>query len=445
MRIADCGLRNEGEPRGGPTSESSADDGSPLPASQSAISFEVEARLPGGGGRAGRLTLPHGVVETPAFMVVGTQATVKSLTPEELRGLGTQMVLGNAYHLYLRPGPDLVAEFGGLHRFMGWDGPILTDSGGFQVFSLGFALEHGVGKIAGIFPGEDARAPARAQRPKLTRIDDDGVTFTSHLDGSAHRFTPEVSIAIQQRLGADVIVCFDECTSPLHDRGYTARALERTHRWADRCLAAWTRRRDQALFGIVQGGAYRDLRERSARFFAERPFPGYCIGGSLGKDKADMHHILEWSLPLLPEGRPRHLLGIGDPADLFEAIERGIDLFDCVAPTRLARHGALYTADGRLAIKAARHARDRGPIEEGCGCYTCGRFSRGYLRHLFVTGELLGPRLASIHNLHFIVNLVKAIRASILDGRFATQKAAFLERYRGGRAGAVVGAAESPA
>jgi queuine/archaeosine tRNA-ribosyltransferase len=434
---------------------------------------------------------------------------------------------------------------------MGWDGPILTDSGGFQVFSLGFALEHGVGKIANIFPGDDARAPARAQRPKLTRIDDDGVTFTSHLDGSAHRFTPEVSIAIQQRLGADAIVCFDECTSPLHDWGYTARALERTHRWADRCLAAWTRRRDQALFGIVQGGAFRDLRERSARFFAERPFPGYCIGGSLGKDKADMHQILEWSLPLLPEGRPRHLLGIGDPADLFEAIERGIDLFDCVAPTRLARHGALYTADGRLAIKAARHARDRdqalfgivqggayrdlrersarffaarpfpgycvggslgrdkadmhhilewtlpllpegrprhllgigdpvdlfeavergidlfdcvaptrlarhgalytadgrlsikaarhardhGPIEAGCGCYTCARFSRGYLRHLFVTGELLGPRLASIHNLHFIVNLVKTIRAAIFDGAFAAHKAAFLDRYRGGRAG----------
>jgi queuine tRNA-ribosyltransferase len=397
-------------------------------------SFNIEARLPGAGGRAGRLTLPHGVVETPAFMVVGTQATVKSLTPDEVRGLGAQIILGNAYHLYLRPGADVVAAFGGLHRFMGWDGPILTDSGGFQVFSLGFALEHGVGKIAKMFPGEDVHVPARSQRPKLNRIDDDGVTFTSHLDGATHRFTPELSIAIQERLGADVIVAFDECTSPLHDHAYTARALERTHRWAERCLAARTCHADQALFGIVQGGAYRDLREASARFFAGLPFPGYCIGGSLGKDKADMHAILEWTLPLLPEDRPRHLLGIGEPEDLFAAIERGIDLFDCVAPTRLARHGALYTADGRLSVKAARHALDHEPPEPGCPCYTCARFSRGYLRHLFAAGELLGPRLASIHNLHFIVNLVKRIRASILDGNFPSFKADFLGRYQQGRA-----------
>ncbi len=403
----------------------------------SPLSFAIEARLPGAGGRAGRLTLPHGTVETPAFMVVGTQASVKSLTPEEVRRLGAQMVLGNAYHLYLRPGADRVAEFGGLHQFMGWDGPILTDSGGFQVFSLGFALEHGVGKIAGIFPGDEARAPTRAQRPKLTRVDDDGVTFTSHLDGSTHRFTPELSIAIQEKLGADVIVTFDECTSPLHDETYTARALQRTHRWAERCLAARVRHHDQALFGIVQGGAYRALRERSARFFAGLPFPGYCIGGSLGKDKADMHAILDWTLPLLPEGRPRHLLGIGEPEDLFEAIERGIDLFDCVAPTRLARHGALYTADGRLNIKAARYAADRGPVEPGCDCYTCARFSRGYLRHLFATGELLAFRLASIHNLHFIVGLVRAIRASILGEGFSDFKGAFLERYRSRGRGSV--------
>ncbi|HET8626243.1 MAG TPA: tRNA guanosine(34) transglycosylase Tgt, partial [Thermomicrobiales bacterium] len=394
-------------------------------APHAACRFEIEARLPGAGGRAGRLALPHGVVETPAFMVVGTQATVKSLTPDELRALGAQMVLGNAYHLYLRPGADVVAEFGGLHGFMGWDGPILTDSGGFQVFSLGFALEHGVGKIAKTFPGAEAQSPVRAQRPKLNRIDDDGVTFTSHLDGATHRFTPEVSIAIQERLGADVIVAFDECTSPLHDHAYTARALDRTHRWALRCLAAHTRP-DQALFGIVQGGAYRDLREASARFFAGLPFPGYCIGGSLGKDKADMHAVLDWSLPLLPEDRPRHLLGIGEPEDLFEAIERGIDLFDCVAPTRLARHGALYTADGRLPLRAARYARDHRPPEPGCDCYTCARFTRGYLRHLFAADELLGLRLASIHNLHFIVNLVRAIRASILGGTFATFKADFL-------------------
>ena len=393
------------------------------------LSFAIAARIPGAGGRAGTLTLPHGPVETPAFMVVGTQATIKSLTPEEVRSLGTQMILGNAYHLYLRPGAGLIEEFGGLHKYMGWDGPILTDSGGFQVFSLGFALEHGVGKIAKIFPGEGSQAPKRAQRPKLTRIDDDGVTFTSHLDGSTHRFTPEVSIGIQQQLGADVIVAFDECTSPLHDHPYTARALDRTHRWADRCLEAWTRRDDQALFGIVQGGAYRDLRLQSAEFFAMRPFPGYCIGGSLGKDKDDMRAILDWTLPILPEERPRHLLGIGEPEDFFSAIERGIDLFDCVAPTRLARHGALYTADGRLQIKAARYTHDQGPIEEGCGCYTCQRFSRGYLRHLFHAGETLALRLASLHNLYFIVNLVRAIRASILDGTFATFRDSYLGRY----------------
>jgi tRNA-guanine transglycosylase len=402
-------------------------------AARQALMFSIEARVPGAGGRAGRLTLPHGVVETPAFMVVGTQATVKSLTPEEVRGLGAQMILGNAYHLYLRPGAEIVAEFGGLHQFMGWDGPILTDSGGFQVFSLGFALEHGVGKIAKIFPGTDAGAPARAQRPKLTRIDDDGVTFTSHLDGATHRFTPEKSIAIQEALGADVIVAFDECTSPLHDHDYTAQALDRTHRWADRCLAAHTRHADQALFGIVQGGAFRDLREQSAAFFADRPFPGYCIGGSLGKDKDDMRAILDWTLPLLPAGRPRHLLGIGDPEDLFDAIERGIDLFDCVAPTRLARHGALYTADGRLQMKSARYIHDRGPVEEGCGCYTCAHFSRGYLRHLFAANETLALRLASIHNLYFIVQLVRAIRSSLLDGDFFAHKAAFLARYRAAR------------
>jgi queuine tRNA-ribosyltransferase len=413
------------------TNKEHAVPGSPEPSS---LTFTIESRLPNAGGRAATLTLPHGTVETPAFMVVGTQATVKSLTPEELRGLGTQMILGNAYHLYLRPGPDVVAEFGGLHSFSHWDGPILTDSGGFQVFSLGFALEHGVGKIANIFPGAGAQAPARAQRPRLTRIDDDGVTFTSHLDGSAHRFTPEKSIAIQEALGADVIVAFDECTSPLHDHAYTARALDRTHRWAERCLVARTRHHDQALFGIVQGGAYHDLRVRSAEFFASMPFPGYCVGGSLGKDKADMHAILDWTLPILPEDRPRHLLGIGDPEDFFDAIERGIDLFDCVAPTRIARHGALYTKDGRLNIKGARYIRDHAPMEDDCGCYTCQNYTRGYLRHLFAAGETLALRLASIHNLYFIVNLVRSIRASILDGTFFAFKEEFLARYRRARA-----------
>lgn len=390
--------------------------------------FTVQARVPGSLGRAGLLRLPHGDVETPAFTVVGTQATVKGIAPDELHALGAQMLLANAYHLYLRPGAHLIARFGGLHRFMGWDGPLFTDSGGFQVFSLGFALEHGVGKIAKMFPGTGTASP-RTTRGKLNRIDADGVTFTSHLDGATHRFTPELSMEIQQDLGADVIVAFDECTSPLHDRAYTAAALDRTHRWAARCLATWTRQDDQALFGIIQGGAFEDLRTDSARYFAGLPFPGYCIGGSLGKDKREMHAILDWTLPLLPEERPRHLLGIGEPEDLFAAVERGIDLFDCVAPTRLARHGALYTLDGRLHVRAARHRDDRGPVVPDCGCYTCTRFSLGYLRHLFAAGEALGPRLASLHNLYFIVNLVRSIRRSVLAGDFAAYQADFLARY----------------
>jgi queuine tRNA-ribosyltransferase len=410
-----------------------------------ALEFQIEKRLPGTLARAGRLSLPHGIVETPVFMPVGTKATVKALTPEDLDALGAQIILGNAYHLYMRPGAELVADMGGLHGFSGWKRPFLTDSGGFQVFSLGFGIEHGVGKIAKIFPSEDPNAPARngrhagsgnASGEKLCRVDENGVTFRSHLDGSRHRFTPAVSIDIQQKLGADIILAFDECTSPLASYAYTRQALARTHRWALESLEAWNNP-DQSLFGIVQGGAYEDLRRDSAAYLnalisSEHPgFPGFAIGGSLGESKADMHRILEWVCPILAENKPRHLLGIGEPEDLFECIERGADMFDCVAPTRIARHGALYTPTGKVNIRNARFREDKAPISPGCTCYTCERYTRAYMRHLFLANELLYYRLASIHNLHFIVQLTRRIRQSILDGTFATFKTSFLETYLG--------------
>lgn len=391
------------------------------------LGFTITHRL--GRARVGRLKTPHGAVETPAFFPVGTQATVKTLTPDEITAIGAQAILANTYHLFLRPGAELVEKLGGLHRFMGWSGTIMTDSGGYQAFSLGFALEHGVGKIAKIFPGS-AEAPARPARKRLATIDERGVEFASHLDGSRHLLTPELSIQVQQQLGADLILAFDECTSPLSDKDYTRAAMERTHRWALRCLEAWTAPH-QGLYGIVQGGAYEDLREQSARFIGELPFFGLAIGGSLGRSKADMHQVLEWTIPLLPEAKPRHLLGIGEPEDLFECVERGIDTFDCVAPTRLARHGGLYTARGRLNIQKASYREDSSPIEEGCLCDTCRRFSRAYLRHLFVADEILGYRLATVHNLHFILNLMARIRQSIVEGRFLQLKRDFLEQYRG--------------
>jgi len=394
------------------------------------VRFQVVAAGPGP-ARVGRLLTPHGEVETPALVVVATQAAVKTLAPDEVRAAGTQIILANTYHLYLRPGPDLVARLGGLHRFMGWDGPMMTDSGGFQVFSLGFALEHGVGKGPKTFPGLAGDTPRRPVKPRLVSIDEDGVTFTSHLDGSRHRFTPEKSIEIQEKLGADIILAFDECTSPLHDYAYTRQALERTHRWALRSLAARTRS-DQALFGIVQGGAYRDLREASARFIASLPFEGYAIGGSLGRSKEDMHRIIEWVIPWLPEGKPRHLLGIGEPEDLLAGIARGIDLFDCVAPTRLGRHGAAYTRRGRLNLRSAALKDDPNPIEADCDCYTCRRFSRAYLRHLFNAGEMLGPRLATIHNIRFLQRLVEGARAAIQAGALDEYARDFLASYRTG-------------
>ncbi|MEX2430097.1 MAG: tRNA guanosine(34) transglycosylase Tgt [Patescibacteria group bacterium] len=383
-----------------------------------AISLQITAKS--GAARTGRLTTPHGVIETPAFIPVGTAAAVKSLDVGDLADLGAPAVLANTYHLMLRPGADRVERQGGLHRFMRWNGPIVTDSGGFQVFSLGWGLAHGVGKIAGMFPGAAASTGGSGRR--LMRVGERGVRFRSHLDGSEHELTPESAIALQQQLGADIIMAFDECTSPLHGREYTAEALERTHRWAERCLAAWTGRRRQALFGIIQGGAYRDLREASTRFIDAQPFPGVAIGGSLGKTKRDMHRILEWTVPLLDPDKPRHLLGIGELPDLFTAVQRGVDTFDCVAPTRQARNGCTYLSPRnggtprnrfRLSAVSARIADDPRPLDPGCHCFTCRTYSRAYVRHLFATNESLGPRLATIHNLHFILTLMARIRRAI--------------------------------
>lgn len=384
--------------------------------------------------RAGVLHTPHGGIQTPFFCVVGTAGSVKGVTPAELRDVGAQVLLANTYHLLLRPGAETVRELGGLHRFMAWERPIVTDSGGFQVFSLGFGLEHGVGKQIGMFPGEAAdrlgRSPrARGQAARLVRVDADGATFTSHIDGSRQRLTPETSMAIQEALGADIVLAFDEPTSPLHDADYTRAAMERTHRWAERCLAA-RQRTDQALYGIVQGGAFEELRSASARFIGGLPFNGVAIGGSLGKSKSDMHAVIDWSRPHLPPAWPRHLLGIGEPEDLFACVERGIDQFDCVAPTRLGRHGQLYTPGGRLHITHPDLKDDPKPIQDGCGCYTCRTgFSRGYIRHLFAAHELLGYTLASLHNLYFILDLMQRIRVAIRADTLSELRHEVLSRY----------------
>jgi queuine tRNA-ribosyltransferase len=352
--------------------------------------FELVAR--DAGARAGLFHTPHGLIPTPAFAPVGTQATVKAVSPRDLHDLGARLVLANTYHLYLRPGDETIRKLGGLHTFMAWDGPLLTDSGGFQVFSLG----------------------------AINQIDDDGVTFRSHLDGSTHRFTPEVSIRVQENLGADIIMCLDECPDP-YERAYNRLALDRTHRWAERCVAA-KRRADQALFGIVQGGVFADLRAESARFMADLDLPGYAIGGlSVGETKDEMHAMLEVVTPLLPEDRPRYLMGVGTPADLINAVARGVDMFDCVLPTRLARHGTALTRDGRLNMRNAAYADDPHPIEEGCGCYTCTHFSRAYIRHLVISGEILAPMLLSQHNLYVLLELTRKMRQAIVEGRFISQ------------------------
>ena len=346
--------------------------------------------------RAGVFLTPHGEVRTPVFMPVGTQATVKAVSPRDLHDLGATVVLANTYHLYLRPGDERIARLGGLHQFMGWDGPILTDSGGFQVFSL-------------------------AQRRKL---DADGVTFRSHIDGSEHRFTPEKVIGIQENLGADIIVCLDECAKP-YDYDYNVQALARTHAWAERCQAARSRP-DQALFGIVQGGIFPDLREQSARFLTGVGFDGYAIGGlSVGETKEEMHAALEAVDPLLPADQPRYLMGVGTPEDLVECVARGVDMFDCVLPTRMARTGTALTRVGRLNLRNAQFTDDPEPITSDCACYACTHFSRAYIRHLIHAKEILAHQLLSIHNLHLMLTIARELREAILAGCFQAYREGF--------------------
>lgn len=379
------------------------------------FNFKIIKKSKKSWARAGVLETPHGRIRTPAFVSIATQASVKSLSPEDLKNLGAEIILANTYHLYLRPGRETVRKAGGLHGFMNWHGPTMTDSGGFQVFSLGWGRVHQIGKI-GWFPGAEEIQAFPLGKPKLVKISKNGVEFTSHLDGSRHFFTPEKSIKIQEDLGADIIFAFDECTSPLANYDYTKKSLKRTHEWAIRCLKA-KKRKDQALFGIVQGGEYKDLREESAGFISGLPFDGIGIGGSLGKTKKDMFKILKWVYRFLPEEKPRHLLGIGKPEDFKNCVKLGVDLFDCVWPTRLARRGALLVKKGKINIENAKYVKDFSPIEKGCQCYTCLNFTRAYLSHLFRAKELLAYRLATIHNLHFTLNLVGKIREDILSGK----------------------------
>ena len=363
--------------------------------------FQFTIHQQAGAARLSTFQTAHGPIQMPAFAPVGTLANVKTLDPRDLEASGCELILANTYHLYLRPGHKLVEELGGLHKFMAWSGPILTDSGGFQVFSLAH------------------------QR----KVDDDGVTFRSHIDGSSHRFTPERVMEIEQALGPDIAMVLDECPDPLN-YAYNQAALQRTHRWAARCKEAHNRA-DQALFGIVQGGIFPDLRAESVAFLRNLDFPGYAIGGlAVGETKEEMYATLDVTCPLMPVDKPRYLMGVGAPEDIVEAVYRGIDMFDCVLPTRIARNGALLTPTGRINMRSAQYAADPAPVQEDCGCYTCRTFSRAYLRHLYKANEITALRLGTIHNVHFMLALMRQIRAAIAANTFADFRLAFLERYQ---------------
>lgn len=412
------------------------------------IKFTIEKKIPNALGRAGVIETPNGKILTPTFVPVGTKATVKGMTPEMLKELGAQVVLANTYHLYLQPGDEWVRDAGGLHKMMHWDGPTVTDSGGFQVFSLGVAYGKGISKV--LHPVDPSlQIPERSSADdgvaRLATIGADGVSFRSHLDGSLHYFTPEKSIEIQHNLGADIIFAFDECTSPTEERRYQEEALGRTHAWAQRSLnyhhsnilqndSMKKPAEHQALFGIVQGGRDEELRRLSAKTIAlmrtsdGEEFDGYGIGGSFDKD--DLHSAVQWVNEELPEDKPRHLLGIGEPEDLFMGVENGVDMFDCVAPTRNARSGAsLYTKYGRMNLLNAEYRNDFTPIESDCACYTCKNFTKAYIGHLFRSKEMLAGMLASIHNLYFLINITAKMREAILAGTFFEYKEEFFKTY----------------
>ena len=370
------------------------------------IKYTLEVK--DGNARAGVIETPHGKIETPVFMPVGTQATVKAMTKEELEEINSQIILGNTYHLYLNPGDDLVDDFGGLHKFMRWDRPILTDSGGFQVFSLG----------------------------SLRRIKEEGVHFRSHLDGSKHFLSPEKSISIQNNLGSDIMMVLDECPPGMSSREYLIPSIERTTRWAKRCIDANKNKDRQGLFAIVQGGIYEDLRDKSFEELSryDEDFAGYALGGlAVGEPREDMYRILEYITPKLPENKPRYLMGVGEPLDMLEAVESGIDMMDCVQPTRIGRHGTVFTKYGRLVIKNKAYELDDRPLDEGCDCYACKNYTRGYIRHLFKAKEILGQRLATYHNLHFLIKLMNNSREAIKEGRFKEFKDEFIKNYAQGK------------
>lgn len=364
--------------------------------------FELIARDKDTGARRGRLTTPHGTIDTPVFMPVGTQATVKTMAPWELQELGAGIILSNTYHLHLRPGEEIVRQAGGLHGFMNWPGAVLTDSGGFQVFSLS----------------------------SLRKITDEGVAFRSHIDGSARFFSPESVMNIENALGADIIMQIDECPPYPATREYLKTSLERTLAWAKRCKEAHRRPHDQALFGIVQGGEHLDLRREACEALIELDLPGYAIGGlSVGEPKPMMHEVLSHTLPLLPADKPRYLMGVGAPDDLFEGVERGVDMFDCVLPTRIARNGTVFTSSGKLVLKHARFKEDFNPLDENCDCRVCTSFTKAYIRHLLKAQEILGVRLTSYHNVYFLLTLMENIRTSIQANRFLSFKREFYNRY----------------
>lgn len=367
-----------------------------------AVTYELIKKDSRTKARRGRVNTPHGPIETPVFMPVGTAGTVKAMKPEEVRDMGAQIILGNTYHLYLRPGHEVVKAAGGLHKFMNWERAILTDSGGFQVFSLG----------------------------AMRKISEEGVEFRSHIDGSKHMLSPEKSMEIQNALGSDIMMAFDECAPYPADRNYVKNSLERTTRWLKRCKEYHKNTEQQSLFGIMQGGMYKDLRKQSAEEIVELDLPGYAIGGlSVGEPKGIMYEVMDDCVDYLPADKPRYLMGVGSPDCLFEGVERGIDMFDCVLPTRIARHGMAMTSQGRVNIKNAKYERDFTPLDPNCDCYTCRNYSKAYLRHLFKSDEILSSMLMTTHNLHFLVNTMAGIRKAIEEDRFLEYKKEFYDSY----------------
>ena len=367
-----------------------------------AVTYELIKKDSRTKARRGRVNTPHGPIETPVFMPVGTAGTVKAMKPEEVRDMGAKIILGNTYHLYLRPGHEVVKAAGGLHKFMNWERAILTDSGGFQVFSLG----------------------------AMRKISEEGVEFRSHIDGSKHMLSPEKSMEIQNALGSDIMMAFDECAPYPVDRNYVKNSLERTTRWLKRCKEYHKNTEQQSLFGIMQGGMYKDLRKQSAEEIVELDLPGYAIGGlSVGEPKEIMYEVMDDCVDYLPADKPRYLMGVGSPDCLFEGVERGIDMFDCVLPTRIARHGMAMTSQGRVNIKNAKYERDFTPLDPNCDCYTCRNYSKAYLRHLFKSDEILSSMLMTTHNLHFLVNTMAGIRKAIEEDRFLEYKKEFYDSY----------------